>query len=105
VKLADKPIADITTADVEQVRVNWPLKTKAPKGGITGPDRALERLRHVFNWSIRMGIVDSSPFRKAHLNVITFDTGKREQKKANRRSRRRPPTLAPTSGGASYTIS
>ena len=73
VKLADKPIADITTADLEAIRVHWPLKTKQPKGGITGPDRNLKRLRHMFNWSIRVGIVESSPFRKAHLNLITFE--------------------------------
>jgi len=72
--LADKPMADITTADVEQVRVNWPRKTKAPRAGITGPDRALKRLRHIFNWSILKGLVESSPFRKAHVNVITFET-------------------------------
>jgi integrase len=70
----DKPMAEITTADVEAVRVHWPLKTKQPKGGTTGPDRALKRLRHMFNWAIRVGIVESSPCRKAHLNVITFDT-------------------------------
>ena len=27
IALADKPIADITTADVEAVRIHWPLKT------------------------------------------------------------------------------
>lgn len=74
VKLADKPMTEITTADVEAVRVHWPLKTKQPKGGTTGPDRNLKRLRHMFNWSIRMGIVASSPFRIAHLPAITFDT-------------------------------
>jgi integrase len=74
IALKDKPIADITTADVEAVRINWPLKKKAPKGGTTGPDRALKRLRHLFNWAIRTGIVESSPFRKAHLSVITFET-------------------------------
>jgi integrase len=73
VTLADKPMADITTADIEAVRIHWPLKTKQPKGGTTGPDRNLKRLRHLFNWAIRVGIVESSPFRKAHLNVITFE--------------------------------
>ena len=73
VKLGDKTMADITTADLEAVRMHWPLKTKQPKGGITGPDRNLKRLRHIFNWAIVKGIVDGSPFRRAHLSVITFE--------------------------------
>jgi integrase len=82
VTLADKPIADITTDDIKAIRTHWPLKTKhGSKGGTTAPDRNLKRLRHIFNWSIRNGIVESSPFKKAHLNVITFS-------KENGRTRR-----------------
>lgn len=73
ITLEEKPMADITTDDIKTVRTHWPLKTKQPRGGITGPDRALKRLRHMFNWAIRVGIVESSPFRKAHLNVMTFE--------------------------------
>jgi integrase len=73
VKLEDKPMADITTDDIKAIRTHWPLKTKlGSKGGTTAPDRNLKRLRHIFNWAIRHGIVESSPFKKAHLNVVTF---------------------------------
>jgi integrase len=73
VALKDKPMVEITTDDLKAIRVHWPLKAaRGSKGGTTAPDRNLKLLRHIFNWSIVNGIVESSPFKKAHLNVISF---------------------------------
>jgi hypothetical protein len=53
--------------------IEAPRIKQGSKGGTTAPDRNLKRLRHIFNSAIRHGIVESSPFRKAHLNVISFE--------------------------------
>jgi integrase len=73
--LERKPIADITTADVEAVRAAWPIKKTAPRGGVEGPKRALRRLRHLFNWAIEKGIVDFSPFLRAGKVVVHIPRG------------------------------
>jgi integrase len=37
-----------------------------------GVDRALERLRHLFNWAIEKGYVERTPFRRQHVTVVHF---------------------------------
>lgn len=63
VRLESKPLDDITAADVEHVRTSWPLKQHARKGGRTGPNRALKRLRALFNWAIIKGLTRNNPFK------------------------------------------
>lgn len=78
VRLDDKPIAEITTADVEAIRDGWTRLTKAAHGGRIGADRALKRLRHLFNWAITRGYVDRTPFRRHGVAVVHFakETGR-----------------------------
>jgi integrase len=70
VALGDKPIADVTAADVEAVRAHWPRKAHGSRGGAVGPTRALRRLRHLFNWAIARGHLDHSPFRRGDVVVV-----------------------------------
>ena len=65
-----KPIAEITAADVEAVRTGWKLRTTGSRGGQTGPNRALRRLRHCFNWAIGQGYLERSPFRRGDVVVV-----------------------------------
>lgn len=55
VRLEAKPIDAVTTADVEHIRVTWRRRTKTARGGRVGADRAIKRLRHLFNWAIEHG--------------------------------------------------
>ena len=70
IPLIIKPIAEITTADVEAVRSGWPLRTTGSRGGQTGPNRALKRLHHLFNWAIGRGYLETSPFRRGDTVVV-----------------------------------
>ena len=72
VELAAKPIDEITTFDVEHIRATWKRRTAAAKGGRSGVDRALKRLRHLFNWAIEKGYVERTPFRRQHVTVVHF---------------------------------
>ena len=69
IRLDDKRLDEISSADVEHIRATWPLKTDAPKGGHTGPNRALRRLRAVVNWAIIQGITLNNPFRPLEHGV------------------------------------
>lgn len=70
VALSAKALADITRADVEAVRHGWKLQTTAAKGGRIGVERALKRLRHLFNWAIEVGHIERTPFKIADKVVI-----------------------------------
>lgn len=74
VKLQDKPIAEVTTADVEAIRDGWRRRTGAACGGRIGADRALKRLRHLFNWAIKRGYTDQTPFRRHGVALVEFAT-------------------------------
>ena len=54
------------------------LTKTAARGGKTGPNRALKRLRHFFNWAIDKGHIEKSPFKRGHRNTIHFsrETGR-----------------------------
>ena len=54
IPLADKTLDAGTAADLDVLRRNWTL-AKIGQGGRTGPNRALKRLRHFFNWAIEQG--------------------------------------------------
>ena len=69
IPLKDKRLDDITPADVEHIRATWPLKVTAPKGGRTGPNRALRCLRALINWAIVKGITLNNPFRPLEHGV------------------------------------
>ncbi len=60
VRLAQKPIDEVTAADLHVLRREWTLNTKAARGGTTGPTRALKRLRHFYNWCIEQGHTTTS---------------------------------------------
>ena len=80
-RLEQKPIADITKADVEAVRV-WRRAELAAgrsrpgaKGGEAGINRLLCRVRHVFNWSIAEGYLTETPFKRASVTVVKLTPG------------------------------
>jgi len=81
VKLESKPIAEITKADVEAVRL-WRRKEQAAsgrspsvKGGECGTNRLLSRLRHVFSWAISEGYLNDTPFKRGPVTVVKMETG------------------------------
>lgn len=110
--LADKPIADITQDDVEAVRrgqreamqraiatrAQWDADaaTRKPnatlpgpkprlmaKGGETGINRLLARLRALLNWAIGQGIIDQNPFKRHGITVVRLD-GRAEKRRRRR---------------------
>jgi len=72
VPLGGKPIDRITKADIEAVRDGWSFRTTGAKGGRTGPDRTLKRLRHLFNWAVENDLARATPFRREGVVVIHF---------------------------------
>jgi integrase len=112
VRLADKPIAEITKADIEAIRdgrrqamrravearVQWdaeaaarttgetmarPKPREMAKGGETGINRLLARLRALLNWAIAEGYIDSNPFKRHGVTVIKL-AGRAEQRRRRR---------------------
>lgn len=74
VALGLKPLDAITTADVEAVRRAVRDHMPRAKGGAAGANRTLSRLRHLFNWAIRMGYSERTPFRRHGVAMIHLDS-------------------------------
>jgi integrase len=104
VKLADKPVADITPDDIESVRraqrqamkqalghrAQWdaeaaerakqgkamdrPRPRLMRKGGEVGINRLLARARGLFGWAKRRGIIIASPFGVKGEPIITLES-------------------------------
>ncbi len=72
IALASKTLDTVTPADLDGLRRGWTLEKTAAQGGRTGPNRALKRLRHFFNWAIEQGYAERSPFKRAHVNTVHF---------------------------------
>ena len=70
--LAQKTLDTVTAADLDVLRRGWTLEQTAAQGGRTGPNRALKRLRHFFNWAIEQGYTERSPFKRGHVNTVHF---------------------------------
>jgi integrase len=95
IALRNKPIAEITRADVEAVRAGRrrayaklagtasdgpverespKVKRPGPKGGEVGLNRLLARFRHLFTWAIQQGYVTSTPFRLNGVSVVKLES-------------------------------
>ena len=62
----DWPVADIKTDSVERFR-----ETRRAGGtGIGGTNRLLSRLRALFNWAIKVGYLDETPFERKGQTVV-----------------------------------
>jgi integrase len=72
ITLGEKTLDAVTGADLDALRRDWTLETTAAQGGRTGPNRALKRLRHFFNWAIEKAYTDRSPFKRGHVNTVHF---------------------------------
>jgi integrase len=80
IRLEAKAIDEITRADIEAVR-SWRRREQAAgkaqrgaKGGEVGINRALSRLRHLLNWSVVEGFIDSSPFKRGGVSVVKLES-------------------------------
>ncbi len=101
IRVEDKPLDSITTADIEHVRNArraaartarraWDIYQAAVdrgetaerpvlprptvKGGEVATNRALGRLRHLFGWAIRKGHTDHTPFKRHGQTVISLES-------------------------------
>ena len=101
IRVEDKPLDSITTADVEHVRnarraaarkarLAWDayeaavdrgetadrpgLPRPTVKGGEVATNRALGRLRHLFGWAIRKGHTEQTPFKRHGQTVISLES-------------------------------
>ena len=78
ITLGSKPFDAITKADVEAVRA-WRRHRQLPegkqraKGGETGTNRLLSRLRHLCGWAIENGYATSTPFKLGGRTVIRLN--------------------------------
>ena len=83
-RLETKPLNMITKADIEGIRrrrrelAGKDLKNMrvrpGVRGGEVGTNRLLARLRHMFNWSIEQGLIDSTPFKRQGVTVIRLES-------------------------------
>lgn len=111
ISLGAKPIADITQADIEALRrtqrramqkaiedrAQWeteaaltkgrqmtrPKPRRMAKGGETGINRLLARLRALFNWALAAGDIERSPFKRGGITVVKLD-GRAEKRRRRR---------------------
>ena len=74
VRFGSLPLKAITTADVEALRAHWLTRQPGCKGGRVGTNRMLAALRCLFNFAIRKGYVDATPFKRFGVTVITLDS-------------------------------
>ena len=74
VRFGSLPLKAITTADVEALRAYWLTREPGVKQGRVGTNRMLAALRCCFNWAIRKGYVDATPFKRHGVTVITLDS-------------------------------
>lgn len=101
IRLDEKPICDITRADIEAIRV-WRRQEQAAdkskrgaKNGEVGTNRLLSRLRHLFSWAVLEGYINDTPFKKGQVTAITL-TGSVE----GPRTRRLQPSMKLPDGSA-----
>ncbi len=65
-KFGDWVVADIRTDTIERYR-----EVRRAKGtGVAGTNRSFSRLRVVFNWAIKVGYVDETPFDRKGQTVV-----------------------------------
>jgi integrase len=72
-RLESKPIDDITTADIEHAAETWRRRERragCAQGGAVGVRKLLQTARHLFNWSIKKGHAQRTPFRREGVAVI-----------------------------------
>lgn len=79
VRLEDKPITAVTTADLRALRAARVAASQArcaatkrrdAKGGEAGANRLMQRVRHLFTWAIEHDYVTESPFRRGHATIV-----------------------------------
>ena len=93
IRLEPKALTAITRADVEAVRT-WRRprqashKRQGAKGGEVGTNRLLSKLRHVLNWAIAEGQVETTPYKRGPVWVVKLETSVE-----NARTRRLEPTM------------
>lgn len=58
-------VADIVTDSIERFR-----EVRRQQTGPTGTNRLLEHLRAMFNWAVRVGYIDATPFKRGTEAVV-----------------------------------
>jgi integrase len=74
VRFGSLAMRSVTAADVEALRAYWLTRTPGVKQNRVGTNRMLAALRCLFNFAIRKGYVDSTPFKRFGVTVITLDS-------------------------------
>jgi integrase len=68
VKLADKPIDEVTTADIKHAKSVW---EKRPRSGPSAIRHLLQTARHLFSWANREELVTRTPFSRDKISLIS----------------------------------
>ncbi len=74
VKFEERPLTEITKADVEELRKASRVHKPRAKGGEVGTNRLLSRLRHLFSWAIAEGYTESTPFKRHGVTVVKLNS-------------------------------
>ncbi len=64
-KLGEWRVADVVTDTIERYR-----EARKAAGNGNGANRSLSRLRAVFNWALRVGYLEASPFTRHGVSVV-----------------------------------
>lgn len=65
IKLGDKPVDEVTTADINHAVTAWRSRKRSKagaRGGAVAERQLLQAARHLFNWSIKHGYATRTPF-------------------------------------------
>ena len=74
IKFEQRPLVEITKADVEELRKASRIHCPRAKGGEVGTNRLLSRLRHMCSWAIAEGYTDSTPFKRHGVTIIKLNS-------------------------------
>jgi integrase len=97
VRLGEKPIAEVTRADIEALRKEHRTR------GVVGTNRLMERIRHFFNWTIIEEYAERTPFKRADVALIKLEKGA-EQPRHRRLAPREEEALLAHAGPHLYAL-
>jgi integrase len=82
VKLEAKPMADVTSDDIESAANTWQARAKKGRnGGVDAKRHLLTTARRLFNWAIKQRIARSTPFKENGVAMIDVPTSRQRDRR------------------------